>query len=260
MTVAAEPDAPLISRGLSSRSVLITGAGGGIGTAIAVACARAGAERVALIGRSRASLDVTGGLVERAGATALPLVCDLTQVPKLAPALDTIGTVDVLVNCAGANRPQPFLDVTQDTFDWLWQLNVRAAFFISQSVARRMIDDQRPGVIINITSQMGHVGAPLRTVYCTTKHAVEGLTKALAVELAPHGIRVLSIAPTFVRTPMTAAQLDDPPTRDALLGEIPLGRFAEPEDVAAAVVFAASDDATFLTGSSLKLDGGWTAK
>jgi NAD(P)-dependent dehydrogenase (short-subunit alcohol dehydrogenase family) len=123
-----------------------------------------------------------------------------------------------------------------------------------------MIDGRRPGVIINVSSQMGHVGAPLRTVYCATKHALEGLTKALAVELAPHDIRVVSVAPTFVRTEMTAAQLDDPAIASALLAQIPLGRFATVEQVASAVVYAASDAAGALTGASLVIDGGWTAK
>jgi NAD(P)-dependent dehydrogenase (short-subunit alcohol dehydrogenase family) len=168
--------------------------------------------------------------------------------------------VDVLVNCAGTNRPEPFAEVEEKTFDYLWGLNVKAAFFVSQGVARRMLSDGRRGVIVNMSSQMGHVGAAGRTVYCVTKHAVEGLTKALAVELAPHGIRVVSVAPTFVRTAMTAAQLDDPPTRDEYLSQIPLGTFAMPEHVAAAVVFAASEGAALLTGTSVVIDGGWTAK
>jgi NAD(P)-dependent dehydrogenase (short-subunit alcohol dehydrogenase family) len=168
--------------------------------------------------------------------------------------------VDVLVNCAGANQPEPFIDVREETFDRLWTLNVKATFFASQAAARCMIDQGRGGVIVSISSQMGHVGASKRTVYCATKHAVEGLTKALAIELAPHGIRVVSVAPTFVRTAMTASQLDDPEVGRALLSEIPLGRFADPADVAAAVVFAASDGAKFLTGSSVIVDGGWTAK
>lgn len=248
------------SRELASRSVIVTGASGGIGAAVAVACARSGAARLLLLGRSPSALEAVSLTAEQAGSEVITRVCDVTNTLALAGALETVEEVDVLVNCAGANRPESFLDVSQDTFDWLWQLNVRAVFFASQRVAQHMIDRGRPGVIINISSQMGHVGAPLRSVYCATKHAIEGLTKALAVELAPHGIRVVSIAPTFVRTSMTAGQLDDPVIADALLAEIPLGRFSEPEDVAAAVVFAASGDAAFLTGSSLKLDGGWTAK
>jgi NAD(P)-dependent dehydrogenase (short-subunit alcohol dehydrogenase family) len=245
---------------LASRSVIVTGAGGGIGAAIAVACARAGATRLELVGRSRETLDATALDVTEAGASATSWPCDLTDASELALTIGGVGPVDVLVNCAGANRPEPFLDVTADTLDWLWKINVRAVFLASQAAARRMIDDSRSGVIINISSQMGHVGASQRTAYCATKHAVEGLTKALAVELAPQGIRVVSVAPTFVRTPMTASQLDDPAVGQSLLSEIPLGRFALPEDVAAAVVFAASDEASFLTGSSLKIDGGWTAK
>lgn len=245
---------------LASQSVVVTGASGDIGSAIAVAAARAGAVRVALLGRSEARLDATARAVEKAGSEALARVCDVSDIPALMRAIESIDPIDVLVNCAGANVPQGFLDVTEETFDTLWHVNVRAAFFASQAAARKMVRDRRSGVIVNISSQMGHVGAARRTVYCTTKHALEGLTKALAVELAPDGIRVVSVAPTFVRTSMTASQLDDPRTSAALLSEIPLGRFEEARDVAAAVVFAASADAPFLTGSSLKVDGGWTAK
>lgn len=260
MQTAVQTGPGLFSGSLASRSVLITGAGGGIGSAIALACGRAGAARLELVGRSWKALDATAKTLVATGASVACRACDLTNAIDLAQTLEAVGPVDVLVNCAGANRPQPFLDVDEQTLDWLWNLNVRAVFLTSQEVARRMVDDQRSGVIINISSQMGHVGASQRSVYCTTKHAIEGLTKALAVELAPHGIRVVSVAPTFVRTPMTATQLDDPVAGEALLREIPLGRFAVPDDIAAAVVFAASDAASFLTGSSLMLDGGWTAK
>jgi NAD(P)-dependent dehydrogenase (short-subunit alcohol dehydrogenase family) len=245
---------------LAGKTILITGAGRGIGAAIADACARAGAKRIALVARTTQELTAVGQHIEARGARAWIGPCDLTDLAELREVVDRLGAVDVLVNCAGANHPEPFIDVSEKTFDRLVALNLKATFFASQIVARGMIADTRPGVIINISSQMGHVGAPDRTVYCATKHAVEGLTKALGVELAAHGIRVVSIAPTFVRTAMTAAQLDDPPIRERLLAQIPLGRFADPEEVASAVVFAASDRAALVTGSSLVLDGGWTAR
>jgi NAD(P)-dependent dehydrogenase (short-subunit alcohol dehydrogenase family) len=166
----------------------------------------------------------------------------------------------VLINCAGANHPEPLLDVEPARFEWLWRLNVQAPYFASQAAVRGMLAANHPGVIVNITSQMGHVGAPLRTVYCTTKHALEGMTKAMATELAPSQIRVVAVAPTFTRTEMTEAQLSDPTLGARLLAEIPIGRFGEPEDTADAVVFLASAQARMITGESLKVDGGWTAK
>jgi len=245
---------------LAGKNVIVTGGSRGIGAATAIACAQAGAAVVMIVARSADHLDLTARAIAEAGAEPVPRVCDVTDGVAFARVLEDLESVDVLVNSAGANQPEPFADVEVATFERLWRLNVGATFFASQAVARRMIAVEKAGVIVNISSQMGHVGAAKRTVYCATKHAVEGLTKALAVELAPHGIRVLSIAPTFVRTAMTAAQLDDPVIGADLLGQIPLGRFATPNDVAAAVVFAASERAALFSGSSLIIDGGWTAK
>ncbi len=259
--VAPEPQ-PLPPRAgrLTGKAVVVTGASRGLGAASAVACAREGAVSVALLARSRDDLAVVADEVRAAGGEALVCPCDVTNADAVAAAIESFERVDVLVNGAGGNQPEPFLDVEPATLDWMWRLNVGATFFAAQSAARRMVRQGGGGAIVTISSQMGRVGAPSRTAYCATKHAVEGLTKALAVELAPDGIRVLTIAPTFVRTAMTAAQLDEPSTRAALLGQIPLGRFATPDDVAAAVVFAASDEAAMLTGSSLVVDGGWTAR
>jgi NAD(P)-dependent dehydrogenase (short-subunit alcohol dehydrogenase family) len=165
------------------------------------------------------------------------------------------------VNNAGTNIPEPFVEVTDEHLDSLLNLNVRAAFIAAQAAAKKMIDGKRRGVIINMSSQMGHVGAVNRSVYCLTKHALEGLTKAMALELAPHGIRVVSVAPTFVETPlyqkMKAAK---PEFAQWVESRIPLGAAGKPEDVAAAVVFAASPAAALVTGSSLVVDGGWTAQ
>jgi NAD(P)-dependent dehydrogenase (short-subunit alcohol dehydrogenase family) len=203
---------------------------------------------------------VTAHAVEEAGARPTCRVCDVTDITELQRTIEELDGVDVLVNCAGANQPEQLLDVQPDTFERLWRLNVQAAFFASQAAARAMVEHRRSGVIVNISSQMGHVGAALRSVYCTTKHAVEGMTKAMAVELAAWDIRVVSIAPTFTRTGMTEQQLRDPGTHRRLLAQIPLGRFGEAEDTAAAVVFVSSPGARMLTGASLIIDGGWTAK
>jgi NAD(P)-dependent dehydrogenase (short-subunit alcohol dehydrogenase family) len=163
----------------------------------------------------------------------------------------------ILVTCAGGNRPEPFLDVTDEALEWSWQLNVRAPYVAGQLCARRMIAAGAGGAIVHVTSQMGHVGAPLRTVYCTAKHAVEGMAKAMAVELAPHGIRVNTVAPTFVETPLTRPFLADARARRDIVQRIPLGRLGQPDEVAQAVLFAASSP--LMTGASLIVDGGWTA-
>lgn len=249
------PSAPL-----AGKHVVVTGASRGIGAACALRCADAGAASVGLIARSELHLMRVAERIRAVGGHAIVHPCDLTDTLILQEALERFADADVLVNCAGANKPEPLLQVSPHTFEWLWRLNVQSVYFASQAVAKHMIDGGRGGVIVNITSQMGHVGASSRSAYCTTKHAIEGLTKALAVELAPHDIRVLSVAPTFVRTEMTASQLDDPVLGQALLDQIPLGRFATAEEVAAAVVFGASDAAGSLTGASLVMDGGWTAK
>ena len=167
--------------------------------------------------------------------------------------------LDVLVNNAGTNIPEPFVEVSEAHLDQLLNLNVRAAFVVAQAAARKMIG--RGGVIIHMSSQMGHVGAVNRTVYCMTKHALEGLTKAMALELAPHAIRVVSIAPTFVETPMYQKMRTEKPGFEKWVTDrIPAGKAGHPDDVAAAVVFAASPAASLMTGTSLVVDGGWTAQ
>jgi NAD(P)-dependent dehydrogenase (short-subunit alcohol dehydrogenase family) len=175
-----------------------------------------------------------------------------------------IGRLDIVVNNAGINRPQPFLEVDEATLDRLIALNIRALFLTAQAAARRMVapngTNNGGGVIVNMSSQMGHVGSERdRTVYVMTKHAVEGLTKAMAVELAPQGVRVVTIAPTFIETPLTKPFFDHPPTRQWILDRIPLGRAGTIEEVANAVVFLCSPAAALVTGSSLLADGGWTA-
>jgi NAD(P)-dependent dehydrogenase (short-subunit alcohol dehydrogenase family) len=167
--------------------------------------------------------------------------------------------LDILVNNAGTNRPMPLTETTEADYDLVTDLNVRAALFASKAFARSLIAAARPGVIINVSSQMGHVGAANRTVYCATKFALEGMTKAMAIELAPHGIRVNSLCPTFIETAMTASMLARPEFRAEVLAKIPLGRLARVEDVMGAAVFLASDAAAMVTGAALLVDGGWTA-
>jgi NAD(P)-dependent dehydrogenase (short-subunit alcohol dehydrogenase family) len=231
---------------------VITGATGGLGRACALAFARAGS-RVALLGRSRPALEA---LAAEIGPAAEAVPCDVTDGAQVRAAFAGLAPPAVFVACAGGNRPEPFLDVTEEALDWSWRLNVRGTFLTAQAAAARMAG--RGGAIVLVSSQMGHVGAPLRTVYCAAKHAVEGLTKAMALELAPHGIRVNAVAPTFVETPMTRPFLTAPGAREAIVSQIPLRRLGTSEEVAEAVLFAAG--ASLMTGASLRVDGGWTAR
>lgn len=187
-------------------------------------------------------------------------VCDVTDSRQVEEAVDFLEQVDILVNNAGTNVPEPFLEVSEDNLDRMLAVNVKGVFLVAQAAARCMVERGEGGSIINISSQMGHVGAPRRTVYCATKHAVEGLTKAMAVELAPHNVRVNSVAPTFVETPMTKPLLEDETLREDTLSRIPLGRLGRVEDVTGAVLFLASPAAGLITGASLLVDGGWTAQ
>jgi NAD(P)-dependent dehydrogenase (short-subunit alcohol dehydrogenase family) len=244
---------------VTDRLAVVTGAGRGIGRGCALALAEAGADVVA-IARTRQDVEDVAEEVERLGRTGRAVVCDVTNARRLDRIMSSLERVDVLVNAAGANVPEPFLDVREPTLDALLAVNLKGTFLAAQAAARRMVAAGNGGAIVNLSSQMGHVGAPNRSVYCATKHAVEGLTKALAVELAPHGIRVNSVAPTFVETPMTAPSLADEEFRADVLGRIPLGRIGRVSDVAGAVVFLASPAAGLVTGASLLVDGGWTAQ
>lgn len=246
---------PPWATGLDARVALVTGAGRGIGRACALALAAAGAEVIA-VARTPADLD---SLAAESGGRVRGWVEDVTADAFYA-RLEALPALDVLVNNAGMNRPLPIEAVDPATLDLMLALNVRAVYRTSQSAARVMLRAGRGGSIVHMSSQMGHVGAPRRTVYCMTKHAVEGLTKAMAVELVPHGIRVNSVAPTYVETPMTQPMLADPAFRNSVLGSIPLGRVGRPEDVVGAVLFLASPAAGLVTGDSLRVDGGWTAR
>ncbi len=237
----------------------VTGAGGGLGRGYAVALAEAGAD-VVLVGRSAATLDDVAREVRETERRAWPRVCDVTDARQVADAIGSLERLDVLVNNAGTNVPAPFLEVSEGDLDRMLALNVKGVFLVAQAAAGKMIERGGGGSIVNVTSQMGHVGAPNRTAYVATKHAVEGLTKAMALELAPHGVRVNSLAPTFVETPMTGPFLEDAAFREDTLSRIPLGRLARVQDVMGAAVFLSSPAAAMVTGASLLVDGGWTAQ
>jgi len=243
---------------LDGKLALVTGAGRGIGRAIALALADAGAELV-LNSRTPAELETVAAEIAGRGGRARISPFDVTDAATARNEIGGLSRLDILVNNAGMNRPQPFLEVDEATLDRVLALNVRGAFLVAQAAARHMVA-AGSGVIVNMSSQMGHVGSErARTVYVMTKHAVEGLTKAMAVELAPKGVRVVSIAPTFITTPLTTPFFENPEFRQWVVDRIPLGRIGTVEEVANAVVFLASPAARLVTGSSLLVDGGWTA-
>lgn len=243
---------------LDGRRALVTGAGRGLGAACAAALADAGAA-VTLAARSVVEIDEVAAALRRRGGQAEALPLDVTDLDAVASAIETAPPFDILVNNAGTNRPGPFSEVAAASFDMVFDLNVRATFFVTQAVVRRLIATGRGGSIITISSQMGHVGAANRSIYCASKHAIEGFTRALAVELGPRGIRVNSICPTFIETPLTRPFFEDTAFRAQTLAKIKLGRLGQPEDIMGAVLLLASDASALMTGSSLLIDGGWTA-
>ena len=251
------PTTPSFS--LNGKRALVTGAGRGIGLAAASAFAQAGAH-VTLMARSRDEIESAAEQIRAGGGSADTLHGDVTELDAFEQAVQRAAPYDVFFNNAGMNRPQPFIEVSVENFDTIMALNVRAAFFAAQAVARRLVAAQKAGSIINMSSQMGHVGGAGRTVYCTSKWAIEGLTKAMAVELAEHRIRVNTICPTFIETPMTRPFLADPAFKDRVLSKIKLGRLGTVEDLMGALVFLASDASALMTGSALLVDGGWTAE
>ena len=244
---------------LDGRRALVTGAGRGIGLAAASALASAGAH-VTLAARTQSEIEAAAAAIRARGEAAGALVLDVTDVEAVRDAIAGAEPFQILVNNAGMNRPAYLSDVKIEDFDAVFALNVRAAFFMAQAVALRLVAAKLPGSIINISSQMGHVGAARRTVYCASKHAVEGFTKATAIELAPHNIRVNSLGPTFLETPMARPFFENKAFRDEVLSKIKLGRLGQLDEITGAIVFLASDASSLMTGSALLLDGGWTAE
>jgi len=249
---------PLPSFRLDGRRALVTGGGGGIGFAASSALSQAGAH-VTVADIVQEGAERTAAALREHGGSAETLLLDVTDVEAVRSAVAAAAPFDILVNNAGTNRPAPMVDVKVEDFDHVMGLNVRAAFFVAQAVARRLIAAKRSGSIVNISSTMGHVGMPTRAVYSASKHAVEGFTKVMGIELAPYGIRVNTISPTFVETPMSKKFFANKAFYDEVVAKIKFGRLGRLEEVAAAIVFLASDASSLMTGTSMLLDGGWTA-
>ena len=243
---------------LDGRRALVTGGSKGLGFAASAALAAAGAE-VTLCARNVDDLSAAISAITASGGSARPLVLDVADLTAVETAIAAAAPFHILVNNAGTNRPRTFLDVTVDDFDVIIGLNLRSAFFVAQAVAKRMTQAQIAGSIIHISSQMGHVGGANRTVYCASKAAIEGLTKAMAIDLAHQQIRVNTIGPTFIETPLTQPFFENAAFKASVLQKIKLGRLGRVEDIMGAVVFLASDASALMTGTSMLIDGGWTA-
>jgi NAD(P)-dependent dehydrogenase (short-subunit alcohol dehydrogenase family) len=244
---------------LDGRRALVTGAGRGIGLACAAALAEAGAE-VTLAARSEDELRAACQQInERSANRADYMVLDVTDAARVSHLIAAAAPFDILVNNAGTNRPKLLVDQPNEDIDAVFDLNVKSVFYVSREVTKKLLAAARPGSIINISSQMGLVGSAKRTLYCATKHAIEGMTKALAWELGKHQIRVNTICPTFIETAMTAKMFEDAAFKRWVIDQIALGRLGQVEEVMGAVVFLASDASRLMTGSALVLDGGWTA-
>jgi len=256
MVAAPLPHPP--SFRLDGKRALVTGAGRGIGLAGAAALAAAGAH-VTLVARTSQEIHAAAAAIRQQGSLADALPLDMNDLDAVSRAVETAAPFEIFVNNAGTNRPRPFVEVPVEDFDAVMNLNVRSAFFAAQAVVRRLLAAGKPGSIINVSSQMGHVGGVNRTVYCTSKWALEGLTKAMAVELGPYGIRVNTLCPTFIETPMTRPFFENETFRASVLSKIKLGRIGQVEDLTGAIVFLASDASSLMTGSALLVDGGWTA-
>ncbi|QHI99257.1 SDR family oxidoreductase [Xylophilus rhododendri] len=243
---------------LDGRKALVTGAGRGIGLAAAAALAQAGAV-VTLAARSEDELRQACEQIRAAGGQADHLVLDVTDPQAVDDRLAAASPFQILINNAGLNRPKPLVEVSDEDIAAVFDLNVKAALYVTRAVTRGLLAAGLPGSIVTISSQMGVVGSPRRTLYCASKHAVEGMTKALAWELGGSGIRVNTICPTFIETAMTAGMFADPAFRGWVTERIALGRLGRVEEVMGAVVFLASDASSLMTGSALMLDGGWSA-
>lgn len=248
---------------VDGRRALVTGGSSGIGLAAAVALARAGA-RVTIAARRAGALAEACSALQAEGLACDSLVLDVTDWKAVEAAFDTRfdaegAPFEILVNNAGMNRPKPLVELDDADIDAVFELNVKAAFYVARAFARRLVASGGGGSIINVSSQMGHVGSPRRTLYCASKHALEGMTKALAWELGKAAIRVNTLCPTFIETPMTAGMFDAPGFRQWVEERIALGRVGRMHEVMGAIVFLASDASSLMTGSALMLDGGWSA-
>lgn len=243
---------------LDGRRAIVTGAGRGIGLAAAAALAQAGAE-VTLVARSGNEIDSAAVAIDQAGGNALAEVLDVSDLAAVHAFFEARPAFHILVNNAGTNRPKPMWDVSEEDYDAVLDLNVKSAFFVAQACTRRMIEEKAPGSLIHMGSQMGHVGGPNRSLYCASKWALEGMSKSFALDLAKYNIRSNTIAPTFIETPMTKPFFEDASFMASVLEKIKLGRLGTVEDLMGAVLFLASDASALMTGTSMVVDGGWTA-
>lgn len=245
---------------LKNKYALVTGAGKGLGRACSLAMAEAGATILAL-SRTQSDLDKLEKDIKKIKGKIIKIKCDVMDYEDLKNKLDRIKIIDILVNNAGTNIPEPFLDIKQTSMNYLVDLNLKAAFNVAQLVVKKMIKNKkRPGSIINMSSQLGHVGCEGRNVYNMTKFGIEGLTKGMGVELAKNNIRVNTVAPTFVATPMVKNFFKNKKFKKSALDRIPMGKLATESDVATTVCFLASSASSMITGTSILVDGGWTAQ
>jgi NAD(P)-dependent dehydrogenase (short-subunit alcohol dehydrogenase family) len=248
---------------LKNKTALVTGAGKGLGKACAIALAEAGA-KVIIISRTLSDLTKVEKMIKKTKGSSLKFECDVTDINRFKNILKKIKKLDILVNNAGNNRPEHFTQVKKENMEYLVELNMKAAFNVAQMCSQQMVKIKNRkkvgGSIINMSSQLGRVGAPIRSVYNMTKFGLEGLTRGMALELAKHNIRVNSVCPTFVETPMVKAFFNNKRFKKQVLENIPLGRVAQEDDVSTAVAFLAADSSNSITGTSLMVDGGWTAK
>ena len=244
---------------IDGKHALVVGAGRGLGAASAVALAEAGA-RVTLASRSINELEHVASYIVQHGGVANYLKLDATQAEDVKACIQSLGPIDVLVNSTGTNRPLKIDEVTQRDIDTLFDINLKAAIYLAREVSISMRKHAIRGSMITLSSQMGHVGGPRRTLYCASKHALEGMTKALAWELGPEGIRINTLCPTFFRTPLTEPMLADPGFSDFVIKRIALGRIGELQDLMGPIVFLASEASSMITGTALMVDGGWTAQ
>jgi NAD(P)-dependent dehydrogenase (short-subunit alcohol dehydrogenase family) len=240
---------------LDGRRAIVTGAGRGIGLAAAAALGEAGAE-VTLVSRTASEVQEAAAQI---GNNANATVIDVSDIAAVKAFFAGRPAFNILVNNAGTNRPKPMWEVSEDDYDAVYDLNVKSAFFVAQACAQKMIAEGLSGSMIHIGSQMGHVGGPNRSLYCGSKWALEGMNKAFALDLAVHGIRSNTIAPTFIETPLTKPYFEDPAFKASVLSKIKLGRLGKVEDLMGAILFLASDASALMTGTSMIIDGGWTA-
>ena len=245
---------------LKNKYALVTGAGKGLGRACSIALAEAGATVIAL-SRTLSDLNKLDKDIKKIKGKVIKVPCDVMNYEELKTKLEKIKIIDVLVNNAGTNIPEPFEKIKQTSMNYLVDLNLKAAFNVAQLVVKKMLKNKkRPGSIINMSSQLGHVGMGGRNIYNMTKFGIEGLTKGMAIDLAKFNIRVNSVCPTFVATPRATKYLADKAFKKYALSNIPLGRIATESDVATAITFLSSSASSMITGTNIIIDGGWTAK